>query len=644
MALRFYSIARLMELGKAAIRGHSVLANANFAKGSDLALIVETAAKLFQGGQVAAQHVYEQLFPETADATNRERMLEEHGLDFTKDATKARGYLVVGVSTGNLYGKQIKKGWTFEFPGTAFPDGVARTYVALEDATSRPSGDHWGTATAGFGASLLKLRTRTAVMRKGDYVGRTDLGGHVGSGIVRNVDPVSRHVDLFRPICIRTVDGDVFAEGVNFIMIRAEAQEAGAQGNGSGYEYLSSGSALPSITTSGDETINIGFVLEMSGGADAVGAIDPDEDRVVRVLEDTIAGAPSGGNPQHWREIALACHDVALDDAIVYMGMRGTGSIDIVAIGHSGQLRVPEFPEANVAHLALGYNRRRIGDVQAEYVERWCKFNTDGTPRTHYYDDIKVRSIEWDWRGRYNNHYSDSEFLDSSTQLLIAVEALSGYGPDCGQLLSITPYQMDATERFSRLYPSVSGIRVHDSLRVGHRLNIVLGTAATNPTYPMATVVTEIIGIDYDRKYVVVKDMEPIARLVCPRSQDVTILSWSSAGPLDQQIDNAVHELFDELGPGSYTQVPMDPGAQSTYIGAGVASRPFPGVQLERWPDEGRRWSGAFRKSALLAKLHAIKGVKSATVFTRNLQQLVDMDAAPMQTLRVSGVLTVVTT
>jgi uncharacterized phage protein gp47/JayE len=636
MGLVFYTLARLREIAKAQRRSHAIVASANSATGSDGAIIIETASILFQAAQVAAQYIYEQIFPKTADATNRERMLAENGVDFTKPATKARGYIVVSSLPDNIYDHQVKKGTTFEFPSTAFPDGIARSYVALEDATFRSVGDHWATETAANGCSLTKIRTRTKSMRRGDCFSRVaGSPARIAFSVVRNVDIASRHVDLFVPLSISVGNGDSLIEDTWRLLVKAESADAGEEGNGSSFVIPVTNEDFSPITSS-DEVITAGYVLEMSGGGDEVGEIDPDEERVIRVLEDTIAGAPSNGNPQHWREIALACPDVALDDAIVYMGVRGPGTVDIVAIGKSGQLRPTGLDTVNVEHLAFGHNSRRIGEVQAAIVERWCNFNADGTPRTHYYDDVKVHSVEWDWRGRSNNHYSTDDFLRSSNAFVLSVQAQSGYGPDSGSLDVMFPYKMDADEPFSRLYASSSTARVPANLKVGDRVAVTVDSTG-NTVYPFATVITEVIGFDYDRRYAVIKDLSSVARLVCQRAEDSTFLRWWTAGPLDQQIDDAVHAYFDSLGPGSYTVQPFDPGVQNYYAGLSVAARPFPGTQLERWPDEGRRWSGALRKSALLSRLHAIEGIKSVTILSYDGAELVDMDAAPLMTLRLAG-------
>jgi hypothetical protein len=613
MGLVFYTLAQLRNAGKAVVRG--LLTNAGTEDGTDFALWPRVAAQMLQGTQVAAQHIYEQVFPSTATAETRESMLERHGLDFTKEATKARGYLMVGNTGLNMYNAQVAKGTTFEFPASAFADGKARTYVALEDAVFRPETDVWATETAGVGNSQTKIRGRTAALKRGDYVLATD-GGRTGRGIVRYVDDASRTFDLFHPIAVDIDDGDTLIQEVKYLLIKAEAQEAGVDGNAA--------SGATAEIESSDETFTHGFVVEMGGGGDAVGEIDGDTARVIRVLEDTIACPPSNGNVQHWREIALACPDVDLDDAIVYTGVRGPGTIDIVCIGRKGQLRASGFPDTNVAHLPHGHNTRRIGEVQAAIVESWCR------SKQNYYDDVRCRSVEWDRRGCFESHYSTPSFFRTSLALGVAITPMPGYGADSGVSFGHVP---SVTNDMTRVYAD-SGSRVSSRLKVGDRVTVTLKSSVSN-YYPVTSVTTQVIGIDYDRRFAIIPDLTPIAMMMWPVVADARISYWTYAGPLNQLVETAIYDYFDSLGPGHYTSPALNPGYQ---VDKGVTVPRFAATSsIERWPDPGRRWHGGFRKSALLAKLHAIEGVKSVTVARSDGTALVDFDPAPLQTLAFAG-------
>lgn len=629
MGLTFYRIAQLRALAKNAMRALSGMSGIGTEPGADLAIIVDAAAFMLNGTQVAAQHVYEQIFPKTADAENRERMVSFHGLTFEKEATKARGYIMVGALAGNVFDKQIKKGTTFEFPASAFADGKGRTFVAVEDGLFRSAADAWSTATSGAGTSQTKLRTRNEIMAAGDVVSFA-VGGVASLAVIRFADKASMTHDTFAPYEAAPPDGTTLVQVVSYLMIKVEAEDAGVEGNCASY-VINPLTAVTNPITCSDATVTHGFVVEMAGGGDAVGEIDQDDARVIRVLEDTIGGVPSNGNPQHWREIALACPDVDLDDAIVYMGVRGPGSIDIVCIGRSGQVRASVFAETNVGHLAHGHSSRRIGDMQAALVEQWCNYLPDGTRRTNYYDDLKCRSVEWDYRGPSDNHFSTDAFFRSSNYIKLEIVALPGYGQDAGARIAYTPH----TQSKTRLYPNSASVRIDDRFKPGQRVGVLLQNPGQSRTYPFATVFTTILGIDPDRRYLTIADVSTVAAMMMGNSTNVTIASWYSAGPLDQQVDDAVHAYFDSLGPGSYTSIPHDPGYQR---GHAAAIRKTASLRIERWPDEGRRWNAGLRAAALKAKILAIPGIASVDIRDVDDNAMVDFDPAPLQTLSLCGV------
>jgi hypothetical protein len=260
--------------------------------------------------------------------------------------------------------------------------------------------------------------------------------------------------------------------------------------------------------------------------------------------------------------------------------------------------------------------------VQAAIVETWCK------AKASYYDDVRVRSVEWDRRGTYPNG-AGVEFLRSSTSLLVVVQSMPGYGPDCGAFVGATP---SVNNQLDRLYPA-SG-RIDERIRIGQRVTVHLKSPHAQ-TYPLASVVTPIIGVDYDRRFALVANLTPIAGLLVPYAATAVIDTWVAAGPLDQLVQTAVHDYFDGLGPGSYTTVPLDPTYQDDLS---TPIRPTSSIRIDRWPDEGRRWQGGLRKAALMAKIQAIPGVKSVTVQRLNQAEGVDFDPAPLQTLLPSAV------
>jgi hypothetical protein len=626
MGLTLYRISELLTAAKAAVRG--VITTAATESGTDFALFLDVASQMWQGSQVAAAHVYEQLFPRTMDATNRERLMAKHGIDFTKPATKARGYLLAG-SNNTLFEHHIKKGTTFDFAADNFVDGVARSYVAIEDTFFRSAVDGWPSATAvsGQGNAQNKIQLRTVSARVGDvFVRALTTPDSVNFGIIKSVDMTSRLCDLWFPACGDVVDGQSLLQDQKLMLVPVEAVEAGVSGNAAGLSPIDSPTTAVVVS---DDQINRAILIEASGGGDEVGAVDGDTARVVRVLEDYEAAPPSNGNAQHWREIALQCPDVDLDDAIVYTGVRGPASIDIVVIGRKGETRNSAFPDCRTGHLPFAQNFRRVGDVQAKLVETWCK------SKASYYDDVKVRSVEWDRRGTYPNA-SGVEFFRSATSLLVAVEPLPGYGPDSGALITYAPY--DGSD-FTKLYPASSSVRIDERIKIGDRVTVNL-RSQHSVTYPRLSIVTTVVGLDFDRRFAMIADLSTMAAMLMPQRESARIESWYTAGPLDQPVQDAIFDYFDELGPGSYTQVPLDPTYQDE-LGAPV--RQVPASRVERWPDESRRWPGGLRKAALAARIQAVKGVKGVTITKLSGSGAVEFDPAPLQTLLPSAVHVVVT-
>ena len=343
---KLYSVSELLSAAKAVIRGS--VSGVGTEPGTDHDLTLHAAVRLLQGGQVAARHVFDQLVPETADAANRDCMVDFYGLPLEKPATPARGLLGLLIETTTAY--RLPAGTDITLPETLFPDGVARTYRTLEDVDC-PGTLADEVATFSVGTSIHKLRPRgeTGVAR---FFARdvlrvvADDGASTWLGVARRINSDDQSIDLYAPVPggFRQTTNEGIARAATGVVVPVECTELGAIGN--------IGPTIAPIMLEGVTEPSYAMVIEMGGGGDAVGPMDADTGRVVRLLEDTIASPPSFGNAQHWREIALSCPDVDLDDAIVYRHVRGPGTIDIVCIGRSSAYRAPgvswDAPELRV--------------------------------------------------------------------------------------------------------------------------------------------------------------------------------------------------------------------------------------------------------------------------------------------------------
>jgi hypothetical protein len=635
MTIRFYSVAELLAGGKAIARG---IAGIGTEFGKDIDLSIHAAARLFQGVQVAGQHVYEQLIPATADATRRDELAEELALTFERDACPARGLIAITLSNPDAVGNfMLPAGTIIPFPGELFPDGVERSYRLLQDVNhagySTPSTKLWvGTGihkvvpSSPDGVSLW--RARDLLVLKVDGAGTRNT-----YAVVRSANQDDLSLDLYTPVqgTIAPLDADnEIGAYVHTVVAEAECVTVGVVGN------------APRVlitldeTTVGINTFGAGLdlhcmIVEMSGGGDAQGPADSDANRQLRLIEDTIACPPGHGNLQHWRELALSCPDVDLDDAVVYQHVRGPGSIDIVAIGRSGSVRSTMLPDANLSFVFGGNNQRAIGDVQAQRVQAWV------TSQADYFADVVVRTVEWDWRGNVYLDNTVQSFVQSSSGLVVVIVPREGYGPDCGEVLD---YQPPVNLRSAtQLHPTTG--TVDASLQPGHRVWVAVAASTVDSRCAFATIVTTIQTMSSDRAYVTVSDVS----VLCPGLEslyggELVAIRWGSAGPLTQPTLDATYAYYDQLGPGSYTTMPRGPRYAREF--SDTVAVALPGSGVERWPPESRRWSSSVRESELRARLMDIEGMDQASVFALAYPVasiLPDFEPAVFKTLALTGVI-----
>jgi hypothetical protein len=621
-----YSVAELMNAGKALVRA---IGQIGTEFGTDHDLTLHAAARLLFGGQVAASHLYDALEPRTADATGRDAFSSLYGLVTEKPAVPARGLIALLTTLDAPY--KIAAGTLITFPAEAFVDGVERSFTTLEDVDC-PGRFLSGTPSLSAGSGVHKLRPKSdvgvAAYRARDLAQvKADGGASTWLVVVRSANPDDQSLDLLTPLpgALRDVPSETVEHYTTGVVVSAECTVAGVIGNVS--------QARVEVEVDGISPSPFAVLIEMGGGADEIGAVHPDTERTVALLEDTQACPPGFGNAQHFRELALSCPDVALDDVIVYRHVRGPGTIDLVCIGPSGGLRAPSYPDTNLGYVPWGNNTRYIGEVQAARIAAWLK------TRTSYFDDVRVRSVEWDYRGAALAESGDARFLQAVCRVDMNVTPAVGYGPDCGSVIEVTPHTRDA----AKLYPSTITSGIPLALKPGHRVWAAVGPATTNGRHPFATVVTEVLSVAHDRSYATIQPVTDLLpdnyALAVPGTSafDLRIMRWGSAGPVTQPVLDATYAYFDRLGPGSYPIAPKGPGYVQRFWGPTLA-RPMPGLELDRWPPEGRRRSSGLRASELRAELLAVTGVERVGL-GRLADDLLDYDPAPLMTLACVGVL-----
>lgn len=622
-----YSIRELVRAGKAIVQG---IGQIGTEVGSDHDLTVHAAARLLFGSQVSAAYLDEQLDPKSADATRLDALSELYGLSYARPATKARGLAMIITDLSAPF--TVLAGTELAFPPEAFHDGVARTFVTLEDVDCPgAAGDVPVLLGTGSGIHELRPRASNGVAAYGAReVAQVKADGNTSTWlvVVRATHPEDQTLELLSPLTgsVRDTNVDTVRRYATGVVVPVECTAEGDTGNvvpTRAAVELDGFSAPPAVS-----------LLEMGGGGGEVGDANQDLRRTVRLVEDTMACPPGFGNAQHLRELVLSCPEAALDDAVVYQHLRGPTTVDIVCIGPSGGMRSTGFPDTNLGFVAWGNNTRRIGEVQAARIEAWLK------PQLSYFDDVRVHSVEWDYRG---NTFAESgfvQYLQAVTRIDLNLTAGQGYGPDAGIVVDVTPHTRDT----SKLYPRALTLKIPDALEPGHRVWVTAGHRTTTGRHPFATVVTEVLSVAHDRSYATIRPLSGLlppnyASVSVPGSDqlDLTVLRWGTAGPITQPVLDAVFAYFDALGPGSYPIAPKGPGYVQRFHGSTLAM-PKEEPAILRWPPEGRRWNSGLRGAELRAAILAVEGVVGVRI-GKLADDLVDYDPMPLCTLALNGVL-----
>lgn len=596
MSLDVYTIDELEKAGKARVQSSGLALGTE--KGSDAGTTIQVAAQSLQGMQVAAAYAYDQLLPSTMDAQSREDEMRIRGITFAKGATYARGKMgFAGLG-------ELAVGTVVDFPASCFPDARARSYrtlTAYEPRADIGTGSPSTTITAGIGCTRTRVRLRAAshlsYLREGDYVAflpTFSSGADLTSSYITSVSRDGTF-DVWPPFRVAPDDGIAITAYGTASTVDVECTEPGTAGNVGAFYYLNQVAGDP---------LNGGFfaMVGAGGGGEEVPEIDPDTARVIRVMEDTRACPPGAGNVQHWREIALACPDVALDDAIVYSGLRGPGSIDIVAIGKRSLLSVAGYPGARVDFASGGGNGRVISTVQAARVQSHCQSFAS------YYDDIRVLPVRWDFRGQGEFPASTSDFFKNVGCVDVKVSAARGYGPDCGVAWRTEP-DLSVTDH-SALYVW-SGDLVPAEMKPGHRVWFRLSSDYGDPEFSIV-LVTSVVSVGRDRKSVTVPDFSAFKQAIetYRTAPKLWLRDWGTAGAVTQPCIDALCDYYDGLGPGSQLVPDYGPGYQRAFASTVSGSfRPYKNTGVKRWPIDGHRWNSGVRSGLIKQRLLSIEGV-----------------------------------
>lgn len=614
-----YTLAELKAGFRAIIRGGSYTSSLDTGPQSDSGVMGEVVSLMWQGMQVAAVYAYNQLVPATADQTNIERMQRLHGTVRTRPATKARGRLVL-MDLNSASGADTEVVAGTVMTTTSFFQGEELVRNLVLTTTCNAVLPAWTGKTVGFGSTSRCIFVRPDVdgIAVGDVIS-------VGGGGVLYVREVDYDADAFYPFAWT---GTLPAEPTAGATLTAErggiaeweSDVAGLAGYAPPYA---------SIDLTDYPGLQYGFVLDCGGMGDE---IPLDEAYDLKHLEDEIAGHAGHANHQHYRELALACPDVQLDDAFVYSGVRGPGSVDVVCVGRSGGFSFERAPDLELRHFIGGY--RFIGDVAARKVAEWMK------GKTPYLADVRVLAMEPDFSGPDRDDGTETTNWNTGIEAVVYVTPMPGYEGDT--FPTDTAFTFDAIlpigdETFARRVFDSTPAGIRSDIAVGQRILIAqpyIGslTAGRAPYFSRVVTITNIDPVD--REWFDVD--QPLFGGVTGSVSGY----WFPAGPLTQPCLTAIHDMFDAMGPGSFPTRPVSV-AYANELGV---TAPFNDIDRQdamvRWPPEDRRMPSSYRASEIVRAVSAVPGVRSVRV-TGLFGEFADYDPMPFQRLSPRGVIVV---
>ena len=189
-------------------------------------------------------------------------------------------------------------------------------------------------------------------------------------------------VDLYTPV--ETLEVGTAVSPLIGAVVELEAVVAGSAGNLLAGDTLT----IDSPPSPPPDMAATATVLEMTGGGDE----ETPEQLRARILA-WMAERPGSGNRSDYREWVRATPGVRLDDACIYFGYRGVGTIDIVPIGVSGARQTGDVANAKILTY-LGTQASMHDDVQVRQL-------IDGATAEVYVTISTGTDFISDWDGAY---------------------------------------------------------------------------------------------------------------------------------------------------------------------------------------------------------------------------------------------------
>lgn len=363
MPIEVKTLDELEAIGRGAIR--AVLPEADVTPLSDYDVTVRMAAAVAMGQQAQAEFVARQIFPADADEDALEKHARRYGMARLAPAT-AVGIVAIAA----------------EATGVSIPSGSTITHVDGTEFTTTStvltsSDSHTGkTVGADSTDRRLVVHPSTTGITEGSLV---TVAGEVRA--VRHVLASVSCIDLYDPLPAAPPPGTAI-EAKEGAVVPIVAVEAGRVGN----KVVGDTMTLASPPT---DVSDIAHICELGGGGDRE-TVEELRARVV-AWEATI---PAAGNAEHIRQLARSTPSVRVEDAVVFPGFRGLGTVDVFPIGTAGARVLPSAALTAVA-ARLAAELPEALDVQVEALSYGPATTVDVTitPERGYEADAAAAEI-----------------------------------------------------------------------------------------------------------------------------------------------------------------------------------------------------------------------------------------------------------
>lgn len=302
----------LVELEKDEYRNRIRDVNGNgpdLSVGSDYDIEARVHAVPVFGNQAHGEYLAKQILPDTADADFLVRHASIRGVERAQ-AAAAAGRIHIGLDGGTPP--------LIQASGSTVTSLAGREYTLDEAVTvALPA---WSGKTVRAGMTLTRVQVSPDVsgMERGH---RIDIGG-VERTIVRVLASI-QSIEVDPPFAV-TSPNTTAITAVAAGFAKATATVSGADTN----QDPGVTGTLSSPTSGLSSTVEF---IEMTGGADLQSQDDLRDD-----VLDVMAVRPASGNLEQWRQWTKETPGVGVDEAFIYPGLRGLGTMTVVPFGVSG--------------------------------------------------------------------------------------------------------------------------------------------------------------------------------------------------------------------------------------------------------------------------------------------------------------------